>query len=214
MLCSRCSSTAFSALLCRLGLCREAMEKLVDDGLVKHIGVSNFSTKQVEDLLEYARIKPVINQVELHPLLAQRKLVGVCARKVGGFVTAAEIDCGKQLTMCSSTSFCVLELAAPSPAYGMSTADASGCICTSWNLCASFQTLLVMRRCFWPASLMKSAIPSWVFVHQGGYARCVEPLTLMLHWCKSACCHVLAAWFGWHCSCTLHLAQKQKTLSQ
>ena len=58
------------------------MEKLVDDGLVKHIGVSNFNAKQVEEVLEYARIKPVMNQVELHPLLAQRKLVGVCARKV------------------------------------------------------------------------------------------------------------------------------------
>ena len=63
-------------------LCREAMEKMVDDGLVRHIGVSNFSVKQVEELLEHARIKPVANQIELHPFLAQRKLVGVCARKV------------------------------------------------------------------------------------------------------------------------------------
>lgn len=38
---------------------------------------------QVEELLEYARVRPVANQVELHPLLAQRKLVGVCLRKVG-----------------------------------------------------------------------------------------------------------------------------------
>lgn len=58
------------------------MEELVDEGLVRHIGISNFSVKQVEELLEYARIKPVANQVELHPFLAQRKLVGVCARKV------------------------------------------------------------------------------------------------------------------------------------
>lgn len=65
------------------------MEKLVDDGLVKHLGVSNFSAKQVEDLLEYAHIKPVINQVELHPLLAQRKLVGVCARKVDSSIAYA-----------------------------------------------------------------------------------------------------------------------------
>ncbi len=62
--------------------CREAMEELVDRGLVRHLGVSNFSVKQVEELLEYARIKPVANQVELHPFLPQRKLVGVCARKV------------------------------------------------------------------------------------------------------------------------------------
>lgn len=58
------------------------MEKMVDDGLVRHLGVSNFSLKQVEELLEHARIKPVANQIELHPFLAQRKLVGVCARKV------------------------------------------------------------------------------------------------------------------------------------
>ena len=70
--------------------CREAMEELVDRGLVRHLGVSNFSVKQVEELLEYARIKPVANQVELHPFLPQRKLVGVCARKV--FIS----DCGKR----------------------------------------------------------------------------------------------------------------------
>ncbi|PSC71722.1 Alcohol dehydrogenase [NADP(+)] [Micractinium conductrix] len=58
----------------------QAMESLVDDGLVRHIGVSNYSLRQVEETLSYARIKPVVNQVELHPLLAQRKLVGVCLR--------------------------------------------------------------------------------------------------------------------------------------
>lgn len=58
------------------------MEKLVDDGLVKQIGVANFSLKQVEDLLKTCRIKPVVNQVELHPMLAQRKLVGCLMRQV------------------------------------------------------------------------------------------------------------------------------------
>jgi hypothetical protein len=37
---------------------------------------------QVEEVLSYARIRPVANQIELHPLLAQRKLLGVCRRKV------------------------------------------------------------------------------------------------------------------------------------
>lgn len=36
----------------------------------------------MEKLLEVAKVKPVVNQVELHPLLAQRKLVGTCLRKV------------------------------------------------------------------------------------------------------------------------------------
>lgn len=57
------------------------MEQLVQEGKAKHIGVSNFSLPQVEKLLEASRIKPVANQVELHPLLAQRKLVGTCLRK-------------------------------------------------------------------------------------------------------------------------------------
>ena len=41
------------------------------------------SSLQFEEVLSYARIPPVVNQVELHPLLAQRKLVGDCLRKVG-----------------------------------------------------------------------------------------------------------------------------------
>ena len=54
----------------------------MDSKLVRAIGVANFSLVQVEQLLEKSRIKPVVNQIELHPLLAQRKLVGTCLRKV------------------------------------------------------------------------------------------------------------------------------------
>lgn len=54
------------------------MEKLVDDGLVKHIGVANFPVMLLHDLLSYARIKPVVNQVEIHPYNQQNKLVAYC----------------------------------------------------------------------------------------------------------------------------------------
>lgn len=54
----------------------------MDDGLAKSIGVSNFSEAQIDDVLGHARIPPAANQVELHPLLAQRRLVGYCMRKV------------------------------------------------------------------------------------------------------------------------------------
>ncbi len=62
------------------------MEQLVDEGKAGHLGVSNFSEKALVSLLAEARIKPVANQVELHPLLAQRRLVGACLRlvSVGG----------------------------------------------------------------------------------------------------------------------------------
>ena len=53
----------------------EQMESLVDKGLVKSIGVSNFNVQSLWDMLSYARIPPAVNEVELHPLCVQPKLV-------------------------------------------------------------------------------------------------------------------------------------------
>ncbi len=58
-----------------------AMEKLVDDGLVKHIGVCNFGTSLLRDLLSYARIRPSVLQVESHPYLVQAKLLRYCQQE-------------------------------------------------------------------------------------------------------------------------------------
>lgn len=41
------------------------MEEAVNLGLVKSIGVSNFNEQQLERLLKNARIKPVVNQIEV-----------------------------------------------------------------------------------------------------------------------------------------------------
>lgn len=54
------------------------MEKLVEAGLTKSIGLSNFNSKQVARVLESATIKPAMNQIECHPYLAQRKLSAFC----------------------------------------------------------------------------------------------------------------------------------------
>lgn len=54
------------------------MEKLVDHGLVKSIGVSNFNSEQITRVLENCRIKPVTNQVECSPSLNQKKLIEFC----------------------------------------------------------------------------------------------------------------------------------------
>lgn len=51
------------------------MEALVDKGLVKNIGVSNFNVQLTWDMLSYARIKPAFNEVEIHPLNSQPKLL-------------------------------------------------------------------------------------------------------------------------------------------
>jgi diketogulonate reductase-like aldo/keto reductase len=58
----------------------EAMQECVDAGLVKNIGVSNFGAGLIHDMLTYARIKPAVNQVEMHPYCAQPALVAFCAR--------------------------------------------------------------------------------------------------------------------------------------
>lgn len=50
------------------------MEKLYEEGLVRGIGVCNFHEHHFENLLKVARIKPVINQIEIHPLLTQEPL--------------------------------------------------------------------------------------------------------------------------------------------
>lgn len=52
-----------------------AMEALVKSGSVHSIGVSNFNHRQLERLMSFANIKPVINQVEVHPNLDQTKLI-------------------------------------------------------------------------------------------------------------------------------------------
>ncbi len=58
-----------------------AMEKLVEDGLVKQIGICNFGTSLLRDLLSYARIKPSVLQVESHPFLVQSKLLRYCQQE-------------------------------------------------------------------------------------------------------------------------------------
>eukprot|EP00929_Paragymnodinium_shiwhaense_P092209 TRINITY_DN5208_c0_g1_i2.p1 TRINITY_DN5208_c0_g1~~TRINITY_DN5208_c0_g1_i2.p1 ORF type:complete len:324 (-),score=96.03 TRINITY_DN5208_c0_g1_i2:196-1167(-) len=56
----------------------KAMEALVEKGLVKAIGVSNFSIKKMQTILNMATVKPAVNQVEGHPYLQQPQLKEFC----------------------------------------------------------------------------------------------------------------------------------------
>ncbi|OKL61792.1 hypothetical protein UA08_02215 [Talaromyces atroroseus] len=52
-----------------------AMERLVKEGKVRTIGVSNFTREKIEELLKTAKIRPAVNQIEAHPYLQQRELL-------------------------------------------------------------------------------------------------------------------------------------------
>ncbi|WP_404357254.1 aldo/keto reductase [Cytobacillus firmus] len=57
-----------------------ALEDLYKEGKIKAIGVSNFQISHLENLLKTAEIKPMINQIELHPKLAQTELRDFAAK--------------------------------------------------------------------------------------------------------------------------------------
>lgn len=59
----------------------KTMERLVELGLVKAIGLSNFDVQQMKEILKFAKIVPAVNQVELHPFWRQDELVKFCQSK-------------------------------------------------------------------------------------------------------------------------------------
>lgn len=54
------------------------MEEIVKEGLAKSIGVSNFGIKTLTKLLKDCKIKPQVNQIEVHPYFQQRELIEFC----------------------------------------------------------------------------------------------------------------------------------------
>lgn len=56
----------------------KALETLYREGKIKSIGVSNFQIHHLETLLNASEIKPMINQIELHPKLTQKNLLAFC----------------------------------------------------------------------------------------------------------------------------------------
>ena len=53
----------------------KAMEKLKNEGVIRSIGVCNFHTHLIDEILKVAEHVPVLNQIELHPWLTQEKVL-------------------------------------------------------------------------------------------------------------------------------------------
>ncbi|KAD2393428.1 hypothetical protein E3N88_40405 [Mikania micrantha] len=58
----------------------EGMEECQNLGLAKSIGVSNFSSKRIKQILSFAKISPALNQIEMNPLWQQKKLREFCKK--------------------------------------------------------------------------------------------------------------------------------------
>ena len=54
------------------------LEKLVEQGKTKYIGVSNYNVQNLLIILSIAKIKPLVNEVEFHPYLYQKDLLEFC----------------------------------------------------------------------------------------------------------------------------------------
>ncbi|EGZ19445.1 putative aldehyde reductase [Phytophthora sojae] len=78
-----------------------ALEELHEQGILKDIGVSNFSEAHLEKLLKTAKVKPAVNQVELHPWLTRTSLVKYC--KDNGILLEAYSPLAKAVKLADPT---------------------------------------------------------------------------------------------------------------
>ena len=57
------------------------MEELVNKGLTRSIGCSNYNVQSLLNLLSFCKIKPVANEVEFHPYFYQKNLKDFCDKE-------------------------------------------------------------------------------------------------------------------------------------
>ena len=117
------------------------MEAAMDLGLTRHIGVSNFSIRKLQHLLQHARVRPEVNQVELHPLLQQPDLEAFC-RQQGIHLTAySPLGSGDRPAQLKAADEPVLlenpVIAAIAAEHGCSAAQ----VLLAWHLCRGVSTI-------------------------------------------------------------------------
>lgn len=71
-----------------------AMEEIYESGKAKAIGISNWTIKDIEKMEKFAKVMPMVNQIEIHPFLPNTELVDFCFSK--GIMPAAYSPLGSQ----------------------------------------------------------------------------------------------------------------------
>lgn len=99
-----------------------AFEKLYKDGHIRAIGVSNFRPHHVENLLETCEIKPMVDQVEIHPGMPQTEILEFCK--------AHDMVVEGWSPLATGKIFAVPEMQEMAQKYGKSVAQ----LCLRWSV--------------------------------------------------------------------------------
>lgn len=91
-----------------------ALEQAQTDGLVRSIGVSNFTVRYLDQILEEGGVPPAVNQIECHPSLQQRGVESANAER--GIVTAAYSALGLGTDLRNETVASIAERTGRTPA--------------------------------------------------------------------------------------------------
>ena len=119
----------------------EGMEAALDAGLTRHIGVSNFSICKLQDLQQHGRLKPEVNQVELHPLLQQPDLEAFCREQAIHLTAYSPLGSGDRPAQLKAADEPVLlenpVIVAIAAEHGCSAAQ----VLLAWHLCRGVSTI-------------------------------------------------------------------------
>lgn len=98
----------------------KALEELYAEGKIRAIGLSNFMPHHIEELMETANVKPMVDQIEFHPGWAQLEAAAYCQKN--GIVVEAWSPLGRKEALDNET------LKSIGSKYGKSTAQ----VCVRW----------------------------------------------------------------------------------
>eukprot|EP01024_Parvocaulis_polyphysoides_P041016 TRINITY_DN37516_c0_g1_i2.p2 TRINITY_DN37516_c0_g1~~TRINITY_DN37516_c0_g1_i2.p2 ORF type:complete len:199 (-),score=33.56 TRINITY_DN37516_c0_g1_i2:174-770(-) len=73
------------------------LEEFHARGNIKHLGVSNYEISHLKDLLKFANIPPVVNQIEVHPRFPNTEVRKFCKENNIQVVAYASLGCGELL---------------------------------------------------------------------------------------------------------------------
>ncbi|PIA18191.1 Aldo/keto reductase [Coemansia reversa NRRL 1564] len=79
----------------------KALETFYKRGVVRAIGVSNYTVKHLEEMKDYADIPPMVNQCEMHPLCPQTELLQYCHKNNIVFTAYASLGESALLNPCN-----------------------------------------------------------------------------------------------------------------